>query len=110
MFYKLDPEVAGHFRPRTIVDKSTHPPKVSSLHYVFDGWLGVDLLTAFPCFIVTKRVQQLIESTNASGCTFDPVKISKSDQFEELHAERQLPEFSRIVIQGVRSMMILERL
>ena len=101
MYYRLDPEVAGHFGPETIVDSSTHPPIVHSLHYVFDGWLGDELLTAFPCFIVTKHMQQLIESTNPSGCSFDAVTVSRSEQFEELHSERQLPQFSRLMIDGV---------
>jgi len=101
MFYKLDPEVAGHFGPGTTVDTSTHPPIVHSLHYIFDGWLGDELLTAFPCFIVTKRMQQLIESANPSGCTFEGVLVSKSELFEELHAERRLPQFSRLLIDGL---------
>ncbi|MEX2115122.1 MAG: hypothetical protein WD845_18155 [Pirellulales bacterium] len=101
MFHKLDPEVAGHFGPGTITDRSTHPPIVRSLHYVFDGWLGDELLTAFPCFIVTKHMQQLIESANPSGCSFEDVTVSKSDLFEELHAGRQLPQFSRLAIDGI---------
>lgn len=101
MFYKLDPEVAGHFGPGTIVDRSTHPPIVRSLHYVFDGWLGDEVLTAFPCFIVTRRMQQFIESANPSGCSFEEVIVSRSDQFEELHSDRKLPQFSRLMIHGV---------
>lgn len=101
MFYKLDPEVAGHFGLGTKLDASTHPPIVRSLHYVFDGWLGDELLTAFPCFIVTEHMRQLIESANPSGCTFEAVAISKSDLFEELHAERRLPQFSRLLIEGI---------
>jgi len=26
MFYKLDPEVAGHLGPHTVMDTSSHPP------------------------------------------------------------------------------------
>ncbi|MGD9720322.1 MAG: hypothetical protein AB7O59_07180 [Pirellulales bacterium] len=101
MFHKLDPEVAGHFGPGTIVDKSTHPPIVRSLHYVFDGWLGDEVLTTFPCFIVTKHMRQLIESANPSGCNFEAVTVSKSELFEELHADRQLPQFYRLLIYGI---------
>lgn len=101
MFYELAPEVAGHFGSDTVLDRSTHPPIVRSLHYVFDGWLGDELLTAFPCFIVTEHLRRLIENASATGCNFEPVQVSRSELFEELHADRKLPEFSRLVIHGL---------
>src|SRR5262245_34304840 len=104
MFYQLNPEVAGHLGPDTVIDRSTHPPIVHVLHYVLDGWPGDDLLTSFPCFIVTERMRKLIENTKASGCTFGPVRISTSEQFAELeqfHPKEQLPEFSWLIIRGV---------
>jgi hypothetical protein len=100
MFYKLQPEVAGHFGPDTEMDTSTHPPIVHALHYEFDGWPAHDLITAFPCFIVTKHMQQLIESANPSGCSFGHVTVSRSEQFEELHPNRRLPPFSWLRIDG----------
>jgi hypothetical protein len=101
MFYKLDPEVAGHFGPDTVMDTSTHPPIVHSLHYEFDGWPADDLITAYPCFIVTKNMQELIESAKASGCSFGRVRVSRSEQFDELHPGRQLPPFSWLLISGI---------
>ena len=104
MFYKLDPEVAGHFGPDTFMDTSTHPPIVHSLHYEFDGWPADDLITAYPCFIVTKNMRQLIENAKASGCSFGRVTVSTSEQFkelEELHSSGTLPEFSWLIIDGI---------
>lgn len=101
LFYKLAPEVAGHLGPDTVVDTSTHPPIVHALHYEFDGWPADDLITAFPCFIVTDKMEELIEGTKASGCSFGRVKVSTSEQFEELHPNRQLPQFSWLMISGV---------
>jgi hypothetical protein len=100
MYYKLEPEVAGHLGDDTVMDSSVHPPIVDTLHYEFDGWLGDELLTAFPCFVVTKHMQQLIEGVQASGCRFGPVKISRSELFEELHPERQLPKFTWLIVTG----------
>ena len=101
MFYKLAPEVAGHFGPGTVLDRSTHPPIVHALHYEFDGWPADDLITATPCFIVTDRLKELIESATASGCGFGHVKVSTSEQFEELYPERKLPRFSWLLINGM---------
>lgn len=41
-FFALEPEVAGGLGPNTVMDRSVHPPRVSHLHYVFDGWMGDD--------------------------------------------------------------------
>jgi hypothetical protein len=100
MHYKLEPEVAGHLGSGTVMDASTHPPIVHALHYEFDGWLGDELLTAFPCFIVTENLRQLIESANPSGCRFDRVRVSRSEEFEELYPDQQLPAFSWLIVDG----------
>jgi hypothetical protein len=104
MFYKLDPEVAGHLGSETVMDTSMHPPIVHSLHYEFDGWPADDLVTTFPCFIVTDKMKGLIESAKPSGCNFGSVKVTTSEQFgefEELHEPRTLPRFSWLIIGGV---------
>ncbi len=104
MFYKLDPEVAGHLGPDTVMDRSSHPPIVHAVHYEFDGWPADDLITAFPSFIVTDSMKKLIENAKASGCSFEHVKITTSEQFEELeelHPSRQLPHFHWLIIRGV---------
>ena len=104
MYYKLDPEVVGHIGPDTIMDTSTHPPILHALHYEFDGWPEDDLITAHQCFMVTKNMQDLLESASASGCSFGHVKISTSEEFrelEELHLPRTLPQFSWLRITGI---------
>ena len=57
MYYFIEPEVAGGWGGNTIADTSVHPPKISKLHYQFDGWLGDDLLESFPCFIVSESLK-----------------------------------------------------
>ncbi len=105
MFYKLDPEVAGHLGDDTVMDTSTHPPIVHALHYEFDGWpVDDDLIEAFPCFIVTDQMKHLIEGAKGSGCSFGIVKVSTSEEFEEweqLHSPRTLPQFSWLMVRGI---------
>jgi hypothetical protein len=48
-FYLLKPEVVTH------------------LHYEFEGWLGDDLLTTFPEFIVTERLAAALEASKPTG-------------------------------------------
>ncbi len=106
MFYELAPEVAGHLGPATVIARSQHPPIVHALQYVFDGWPVDDLIEAFPCFVVTDKMKKLIEGARASGCSFGPVTVTTSEQFDELEEleERQqpraLPPFSWLIVNG----------
>lgn len=99
-FYILEPEVAGGMGEGTVLDRSTHPPGVSRLHYEFEGWLGDELLTTFPCYIVTARVQDALETLAATGVGFDAVQISASETFRELNPGRKLPEFAWLKVTG----------
>ena len=75
-YWILEPEVAGGLGEGTIVDPHTQPPVVSRLHYAFQGWLGDELLTTFPCYIVTERVHQALARLEPSGCAFDSVQVT----------------------------------
>jgi len=100
MFYYIEPEVAGSLGDSSIIDTSVHPPKISKLHYQFDGWLGDDLLETFPCYIVTEKMKEKIESNNLSGARFDSVMISVSDQFQEMYPNKTLPQFFWLKVDG----------
>ena len=99
-YYTLQPEVAGGMGSGTILDSSTHPPRVSKLVYEFSGWLGDDLLETFPCYIVTARLKEALEKLYPSGCDFDEVQVTKSDLFMEIHGDRELPEFAWLKVTG----------
>jgi hypothetical protein len=99
-YYALEPEVAGHLGDHAVVDCSVHPPAVERLHYEFDGWLGDDLLESFPCFIVTKGLRERLAESGLSGYLFDDAEVSRSDLFEEIHSDRELPEFAWLKIVG----------
>lgn len=92
-YFLLDPEVAGGKAEDTVVSRSVFPPRVSKLHYRFDGWLGDDLLTSFPCFIVTERLAEAIKNAGLSGVEFKDVKITKSEEFEHFFPNKELPPF-----------------
>ena len=100
MFYYIEPEVAGSLGESSIIDTTFHPPKVSKLHYQFDGWLGDDLLETFPCYIVTEQMKKKIESNNLSGAKFDSVIISASDHFQEMYPSKIFPQFFWLKVDG----------
>jgi hypothetical protein len=98
-FLRLDPEVAGGLGTQTIMQRDRHPPKVERLHYMFEGWLGDDLLQTFPCFIITRSMGERL--AGLTGFSLDDVQVSTSEQFEELHPDWQLPEFRWLRVTGV---------
>jgi hypothetical protein len=70
------------------------------LEYVFDGWLGDDVLETFPCFIVTARLKEAVEAIGPTGVAFDEVKVTKSKLFRELYGDRPLPTFYWLKVGG----------
>jgi hypothetical protein len=100
MYFALEPEVAGGLGKSTELDTSVHPPIVTHLEYMFEDWFGDDLVQTFPCFIVTERLHDALESASLSGYSFDDVTVSTSEEFEELYPDRVLPIFVWLKIHG----------
>jgi hypothetical protein len=100
-YFVIEPEVAGGLGADTVMDSSVHPPRVSELHYEFEGWFGDDLLESFPCFIVTDRCRVALERARLSGCAFSTAKVTVSDTFHELYPGRSLPVFYWLKVSGV---------
>ena len=82
----IEPEVAGNIADST-GDWSVHPPTIDTLCYEFDDWLGTEIVTSFPCFIVTDALKVALETIQPTGCQFDSVEVSVSDLFEVLNSE-----------------------
>lgn len=100
MYRYIEPEVAGGLGKETIINSSFHPPLIEKLHYEFNGWLGDDILESFPCYIVTERLKNKIESNNLTGVKFDQVTITKSEEFKTLYSDKELPKFYWAKING----------
>jgi hypothetical protein len=100
-FRVLEPEVAGDFGGATVLDHSTRPPEVLALEYQFEQWLGDELLTTHPCYIVTARLREALEQLAGTGYSFHDLKVSKSEAFDQLYANRELPQFFWMKIHGV---------
>ena len=95
----IEPEVAGGWGERTVVDTAVHPPRIRHLHYQFDGWLGDEIIESFPCLIVSQRLAVLFPST-LTGFELAEVEISKSEEFEDLCPGRILPAFRWLKVNG----------
>jgi hypothetical protein len=98
-WYALEPEVAGGWGARTIADTTTHPPVVKSLHYEFEDWSGDELVTSFPCFLITARLA-LRMPAGLSGFKLASVEVTKSQVFRELNPRKRLPKFHWLQVLG----------
>lgn len=99
-FCFVDPEVPGQLGCETVIDTSTHPPKIEWLHIAFDGWLGDVLLECFPAYFVPEIARRAIEARSLTGAKFEEMKATTSLVFEELYPGRELPKFWRFVPEG----------
>jgi hypothetical protein len=95
----VSPEVAGELGEHTEMDSSVHPPSVSRFHHRFEGWLGDELLEAFPCFLVSSDLASALEEARLAGFCLDTVEVSVSPEFLEL-SSTPLPEFRWLKITG----------
>ncbi|HEY9007346.1 MAG TPA: hypothetical protein VIM75_14495 [Ohtaekwangia sp.] len=101
-FYKISPEVPGGLGEKTRFNKNTVPWEIEELHISFDGWLGSDLLNVSPVFFVTAPLMNEIISHRLTGILkFDPIEITVSEIFNELHANKVLPSFFLLRLNGV---------
>ena len=89
-FYTIKPEVAGDFGEHTVGDLNARPPRIEHLHYVFDNWLGNDIVESVCIYLCTTRLKVAIMASNLRGCQFAEAKQSNSPQFRELHREGYL--------------------
>ena len=101
--YLLKPEVAGEQGPTTTIKNleeykvgKTQIPHVENLEYMFFGWLGDELLESFPCFIVTKKLGRKLIENGITGVKLTEVKVSKSEFFDEMEFNNELPDFVRL--------------
>lgn len=99
-FFVLDPEVAGELGKNSELDTSVHPPLVRRLHFEVGPWLGDDLVQTFPCYLVTARLKESLETSQMTCIRFVDVEITASDAFRELNPGKPVPEFAWLKIQG----------
>jgi len=100
-FYKIRADVAGNWGENTIAQIAIHPPVIEYLDYEFADWLGDDLLTSFPIYIVSEKLANLLKISNLSGFELAFCEVSKAEIFHDLHPEGlELPPFFWLKIHG----------
>ena len=99
-FYELTPEVSGQLGEKTVINTKVHPPIVSKLDFVFDGWLGDDIIECFPCFLISENLKKKLEQVKLAGYIIDECELSISQLFMQVHPGLKLPKFYWFKITG----------
>jgi hypothetical protein len=100
MYYRLKPDVAGGFGEMTELDTSTNPATVHRLHYEFEGWLGDCLVGNFAVSILEENVAREFVARGFTGFELREAIISRSDVFDQLQPEVDLPKFVWLKVIG----------
>jgi hypothetical protein len=83
------------------MDRATHPPRVHVLHFVFDGWLGDQLVESFPCYLVTEHLAASFTAAGITGFEIAEAVVETSEEFKERHPDLSMPIFKWLQVVGV---------
>ena len=101
-YYALAPEVAGALGERTVMDSSVHPPLVARLHYEIDyGWLGDELLEAFPCYIVSDTIAANLAESGLGAFELHDADVTLTPEAQEDRAGEPVPLFRWLRVSGI---------
>ena len=101
-YLKIEPEVLAGLGEETVFGNSNED--VLSIHINIEDWLGDDLLTCHPVFLVTEQLKSKLEKTTLSGFAFADIKQSFDEYFNDnFHLKIPIPEFYWLKINGQES-------
>lgn len=111
-YFVIEPEVAGGLGEKSeMLYENGKIKDVMYLDYEFQGWLGDDILTTHPCFIISKPLFEVIRDSSLCGYRLDSMNVSFSDEYRELHKDLKVPEFMRIIpSESIRDTTIINTL
>ncbi len=100
-FYQLEPEVLGELGGNTKLELRTDTfPLVLRLHCIFTAWLGDDLVTCYPCYLVTPHLSTQLERAGLTGFSLRDAEITPDMYTARDHA-CDLPLFAWLDVIGV---------
>lgn len=98
-YFVIEPEVPGNPTFED-VDREVWPPRFNTLAFKFLGWIGDDLVTGFPVYLVSEALKNALSAAKVSGVWFDTVEVIVTEQFEYFHPDTELPQWHWLRING----------
>lgn len=101
-YFLVEPEVMVDLGDDTVFDETDSANgTIKFLHIELESWGGDDLLTNHPIFVVTEQLKIGLEQTDFTGFTFDTMKITKGEYFDNGYdLDKPVPNFYWMKING----------
>lgn len=110
-YFILEPEVAGGIGKKSkILYKNSKIKEVVFLDYEFENWLGDDILTTHPCFIISESLCDVIRINDLKGYQLQKIDVSFSDFFSEVHSKKTLPNFIRLLPFPINEIDLIDKM
>ncbi|PYJ62145.1 MAG: hypothetical protein DME24_04660 [Verrucomicrobia bacterium] len=100
-FFFTQLPVFGQIGPKTVMDRSVHPPRIQELHCVIDVLPSSDTFEVFPCIIFSGRILAALLAAECSGFAVRGGLFEASEIFNELRQGSPIPELRWCEITGV---------
>ncbi|MBM7771933.1 hypothetical protein JOD54_002137 [Actinokineospora baliensis] len=104
-YYQLEPEVPGELGPGSDVDRSAAPWVIRRVEFAFHDWLGDDLITSDPIFLVTAAMADKLDESGLTGFELREAAITRASEgldmiedFESYPAFRWLDVVGRATV------------
>lgn len=92
-YFVVYPDVAGGLGPRTEMDYTVIPPRVTKLHYEIEGWDGDVLISSVDTFLITKKAAKALTSAGLTGLVFEKARVTRGYVFKEFFPGKTIPSF-----------------
>jgi len=110
-YFVLEPEVAGGIGKKSkILYENSKIKEVLFLDYEFEDWLGDDILTTHPCFIISESLCDIIKVSDLKGYQLQKIDISFSDFFLEVYNKKILPNFIRLLPFSINEVNLINKM
>lgn len=100
MPFRLDPQVAGELGEGTVLDGSTHPPRVSQVVYVLDQPDADESIQSFPVFLVSTNLGSRLQDAGLTGFELSGVIVRPSDNYLAIYGDVPLPQYLWLQVTG----------
>ncbi|WP_245614512.1 hypothetical protein [Actinokineospora inagensis] len=78
-----------------------HPPQANQVEYAFHDWLGDELITSHPVFLVTTALAEVLAASKLTGFELRDASTTLADEGEDWISDvSTLPAFRWLVITG----------
>ena len=71
------------------------------LHAIFESWLGDELVSVQPCFLVTVSLGNEFRAAGLTGFELATVDVEKDRQFDLAYPGVELPKFLWLKVNGI---------